>query len=156
MLCEKCNKNYASTVITKTINGNTTTTHMCTECTFKEGYANIIGNFSLNHIMPDFAKTNYQQQKRCSKCNSTFQEILSNGTLGCNECYITFKNELLPTIENIHGKAYHIGKSPNKFSKKDNTVSLINEFNEKMNNAIEIQDFETAAAIRDELKKLEN
>lgn len=155
MLCQKCNKNFATTIITRTKNGATTTMHMCSDCALKAGYTNFFGNFSLNHLMPDFERSVEQQLNRCHKCNSTFNELISNGELGCSECYNTFRNELMPSIENIHGKAYHVGKKPARYSKTDESANMLDELKIKIDKAIEIQDFETAAVIRDEIKKLE-
>ncbi len=155
MLCQNCNKNVATAIITKTFNGQTVTKHLCAECAFKAGYSGLFGNsFSLNHIMPDLERA-VDYQVHCPKCNSTFENILTDGKLGCSECYNAFQTELLPTIEKIHGKAIHIGKRPMKYRQEMEEYNTLEELKEKINKAIEIQDFETAAVIRDEIKKLE-
>lgn len=150
MLCEICAKNHATTVVTKTISGKTSTTHVCAECALKAGYANLFGNFTLNHFIPQEEKREEQSQKRCSNCNSSFHEILSIGRLGCSQCYKDFEQELLPTIENLHGNTYHMGKFPQGFVKKPNIIEL----KRKMEVAVLEQDFESAARIRDEIKAL--
>lgn len=157
MLCEKCHQNQASTVLTKTVNGKSTTIHMCSECAFKAGYANLFHNFSLNNILSDYETTSVQRKKRCPQCGSSFEEILSTGKIGCSECYEVFKAELLPTIEKIHGKAYHVGKQPNCFAPKEQSeVDLLEELKAKLQKAINEQEFENAAMLRDEIKKLEH
>lgn len=155
MLCEKCNKNNATSIITNTINGKTTTVNLCAECAFKVGYSNIFGEFSLNHIIPDLERA-MDFEVHCSKCNSTFGEILSNGKLGCSECYSIFKNELIPAIEDIHGKAYHVGKRPNKYQQNENIEDIILQLKQKIEQAIKTEDFEQAAIMRDKIKELED
>lgn len=155
MVCEKCQINFATTIITKTINGNSTSSHLCAECAFKAGYSNLFGDFSLNHIMPDLERA-VNFEVHCTKCNSTFSQILSDGKLGCSECYSVFSAEMMPTIENIHGKAYHVGKRPQKYTQTQDIMETINELKASIDQAILTQDFEKAAVIRDEIKKLEN
>jgi len=157
MLCEKCNQNLATSVLTKTINGSSTTTHICAECAFKYGYSNLFGNFSLNHFANEEQPIPKPQEKtkRCEKCNSSFDEILVKGKIGCSECYAYFKSELTPTIENIHGKAYHVGKKPNRYNEINNPVDLMEELKQRLDEAIKTQEFETAAVIRDEIKKID-
>lgn len=156
MLCEKCNQNYATTIVTKTVDGETTTTHMCAECAFKAGYSNIFGNFSLNHIMSEFdAKATYPQ-KKCSKCGATFEQLLSSGKIGCSKCYNIFENELHPTIQKIHGKALHVGKRPHNRTKVQEPVDLLEELKQRLDKAIEKQEFETAAILRDEINKMKD
>lgn len=153
MKCEKCNKNNATTILTKIVNGKSATINICGECAFKAGYSNIFGEFTLNHIMPDLERAvNYEVH--CSRCNSTFNEILTRGKLGCSECYSVFKAELLPTIENIHGKAYHVGKRPLKYQQDNNAENALESLKKQIDMAIQSQDFEKAAIIRDEIKKL--
>lgn len=151
MLCEICAKNHATTVVTKTIGGKTSTTHVCAECALKAGYANLFGNFTLNHFITQEQKQEEEGQRRCSVCNSSFGEILALGRLGCSQCYKDFEQELLPTIENLHGNTYHVGKFPQGYVKKPD----VSDLKRKMEFAVLEQDFETAARIRDEIKSIE-
>lgn len=155
MLCEQCGKNNANAIITKTINGVSSTYNLCSECAFKAGYSNIFGEFSLNHIMPELERA-VNFEVHCSRCGSTFGEILTNGKLGCSECYSIFKNELIPAIEDIHGKAYHVGKRPKRLSQQDTSEITLADLKHQIEQAIKSEDFERAAAIRDEIKKLED
>lgn len=155
MLCEKCKKNNATKIVSKTANSKTIVANYCDECAFKAGYSNIFGEFSLNHIMPDLERAvNYEVH--CIKCNSTFNEILADGKLGCSDCYYVFETELLPTIESIHVKAFHVGKRPQKYMQIENIEDEIFNLKQRIDKAIETQDFEKAAVIRDKIKELEN
>lgn len=156
MLCEQCNHNNATTIVTKTINGATTTTHMCAECAFKAGYSNIFGNFTLNHIMSELDTKTAYPQKKCAKCGATFQQLLSSGKIGCSYCYHIFENELIPTIQKIHGKALHVGKRPHNKIKEQQPVDLLEELKQRLDKAIEKQEFETAAILRDEINKMKD
>lgn len=41
MLCERCHKNQATAVLTQTLNGRTTTEHLCAECAYKNGFTGL-------------------------------------------------------------------------------------------------------------------
>ena len=84
-------------------------------------------------------------QVRCSGCGSTFQDIAATGRAGCAKCYDTFYDQLLPSLQRLHGKTRHAGKLPASAGIEAKSLSL----------AIEKQEFEKAAALRDEIKALE-
>jgi len=54
------------------------------------------------------------EEKRCTLCGSTFEDIAASGKIGCAKCYEVFENELAGTIEKIHGRAVHSGRAPKK------------------------------------------
>lgn len=156
MLCDRCKQNIATSVVTKTVNGKSTTYHLCGECAFQAGYSNLFGNFSLNHFMSNLEQQANRKLKVCPKCGSSFDEILQLGKLGCSQCYTEFRKELLPSIEKIHGKAYHVGKKPKRYMQIQSEVNLMNELKQKLNEAIQKEEFETAAVLRDEIKKMQS
>ena len=101
--------------------------------------------------------------ERCEKCGSCFDDIIKSGKVGCADCYEKFYSKLLPSIQRIHGKANHGGKIPVRHEavsaekavpKEKSAEEKIEELNSQMQKAIEEQNFEQAAVLRDEIKKL--
>ena len=97
----------------------------------------------------------------CDGCGMTYGEIAKRGKVGCAKCYETFKDKLRPSLESIHGRTAHVGKAP-KFFEEPSAVSPaekaedpVAKLKEELQQAIETQEFERAAQIRDELKKTE-
>ena len=41
---------------------------------------------------------------RCEKCGCSFNDIVKSGKIGCADCYETFYDKLMPSIERIHGR----------------------------------------------------
>ena len=67
---------------------------------------------------------------------------------------------LLPSIRRIHGKTQHSGKTADVIQEKaeikeKTKEEIIAELKEEMQKAIEEQNFERAAEIRDSIKELE-
>ena len=58
-------------------------------------------------------------------------------------------------LKNIHGSISHTGKLPKKAAEPINRKRELNELKQKLQKAIENQEFEQAAIFRDEIKKLE-
>lgn len=165
MLCERCGKHQATTILTQTINGVSKTEHICSECAYKSGINDFFGGFSLGSFINSLGGVQNYSEKRCPKCGSSFDEIRENGKIGCASCYSFFKDELLPTISNIHGKALHVGKTPHGFIKRieeksetpkpQKEISEIEKLRLELQKAIESQEFEKAASLRDKIKELE-
>ena len=179
MLCQNCKKNEATTHIKRVINGEATQSHLCRSCAQSLGMGNFFDDFALN--MPSifsgffddtvFALSDARLE-RCEKCGSSFDDIIKSGRVGCAQCYEKFYSKLLPSIQRIHGKAKHSGKVPPVHgeavhsgkgpertaepikSKEPTLQEKIAVLEEQMKKAIDEQNFEQAAVLRDEIKKL--
>ena len=168
MLCQNCGKNEATTHVKRVVNGDTTETHLCAECAQHLGYGDIFSGFGLN--LDDFfggflgdtmQKLAAPAEQRCPKCGSSFGDIVKSGRLGCSDCYRTFYDKLLPSIQRIHGRIKHSGKqapAPKEQAEvapQETAEDKITELKAQLQKAVENQEFEQAAVLRDEIKKLE-
>lgn len=162
MLCEKCSKKLATTHIKRTVNNVTKEYHLCPECASQLGFSNFslfddIGDIWSSFFNKGFAN-NELSTKRCKACNSSFDEILENGKMGCSECYLTFREEILPTLEKIHGNTEYKGEYKQELSEKAINTATPETTEEKLQQelktAIEKEEFEKAAEIRDKLKEM--
>lgn len=165
MICQSCNKNKANTHIKTIKNGELREYMLCSECAEKLGYSNPLdlfdfsfGNF-LSSVFGNEYSTNRSLQSgntvRCKKCGSSFDEISRRGKVGCADCYETFKNELMPLIERIHGNTTHVGKIPSSAGENVKLKNNIKNLKQELKVAINKQEFERAAQLRDEIKIME-
>lgn len=171
MLCQNCSKAQATTHIKRIINGETTEQHLCAACAKRLGLDGFFEDFSLSipNIFAGFFGDAAplladRQAERCSTCGSSFDEIVHTGMVGCADCYKTFYDRLLPSIQRIHGRARHAGKQPPQTvlseqnrpeqpqaqTKEDQIAAL----EQQMQQAVESQNFEQAAVLRDSIKAL--
>lgn len=168
MLCEHCKQREATTHITETVNGKTTQYHLCPVCAHAMGKDQIFPDFSFNldnffgSVLGDFlpAQTAHTSaaagvEKRCPTCGATFEEIARLGKTGCANCYDVFYDRLLPSIERIHGKTEHAGKIPQCADKKVREKARLDSLKGELAACIKEQEFEKAAQLRDEIKRLE-
>lgn len=167
MLCQNCGKHEATTHIKSVVNGEYTQLHLCSGCAGKLGYGDVFSGFGFD--LGDFFGNFFSKPKtmlasskteRCSKCGMSFEEIVKSGKIGCADCYEKFYEMLLLSIQRIHGKTQHNGKTAsaakeNETVKEKTKEEIIAELQAEMKTAIEEQNFERAAEIRDEIKAKE-
>lgn len=173
MLCEKCKKNYAVIFYEENINGKTRKYALCKDCadelqrndeipttddmfdTFYSPWGSLHDSLfgSLIGLSPQ--STQLTSQKKCQGCGSTFDDFRRRGKAGCPECYRTFTEELEPTIRSIHGNANHNGRAPSRFKVKFERDDKLKTLKKELKEAISSENFEKAAELRDEIKKIE-
>ncbi len=163
MLCQSCGKREANTHIKKIINGKLTEYKLCDQCAAKLGYTDMFSdfNFDFNNFLGSFFENNQSHfaqldNKRCDFCGTSFMDISSTGKVGCARCYDTFFDELMPSIKRIHGNTKHSGKFAFVAGKENILKNKVQDLEEEMKVAINDQDFEKAAKIRDEIKDLKS
>lgn len=149
MLCEKCKKAKANTYYRTTVNGKVTEMYLCSDCMAKlQSTADSFFNLgSLFFEDPFFGKPiAVAGPKSCNTCGATARYIAETGKVGCADCYDTFSKELEAAILRTQGTLQHKAES-----KKD----PIEEKKALLKEAIEKEEFEKAALLRDEIKKME-
>lgn len=158
MMCEKCGKNPATTHLKTVLNGVVHENHLCSYCAANEGYGNI-GKLSLTNMLASMFGESVSRgkpiSKRCECCGASFSDIAQSGRVGCSECYTTFRAELLPSLNRLHGKAVHIGNTPDAENKEETVEEKIKNLKNQLSKAIEAEEFEKAAELRDEIRGLE-
>ncbi len=160
MLCEKCGKYAATTHIKTSINGKITEQNLCGYCAAKGGYtgfgSNSISNLLASMFGQSLQMSSGEEQVRCGCCGSSFEDIAKTGKVGCSMCYDEFGNKLIPYLKRIHGSVRHVGKTPGR---KDlvvtNSNDSINELKAQLANLVAMENYEQAAVVRDEIKRLE-
>lgn len=163
MLCQNCNVNQATVFVHRIINGQEKDFHLCSQCaeqidvqiSFDKLFQGFLDTFLSHDQKQNFNQKSYLTQKSvCTKCGFTYDDFKNTGKLGCDECYKTFHDDLLSVLKNIQGSTRHNGKMPkksvSKFSYQTQIINLKNE----LQKAIQTEEYEQAARIRDEIKKI--
>lgn len=168
MKCQKCGADNANTHIKTIINGEFKEYRLCSECAKKMGYTNVFGemedDFSsflgsfFGNVLP--ART---QATRCEFCGSTYSDIAKSGSVGCANCYEIFREQLLPSIRRMHGNTTHCGKNSGNAEKQNaepkpaeqTKEQQLTALKQELAKAIDEQNFELAAELRDKIKEME-
>ncbi|MEO0085452.1 MAG: UvrB/UvrC motif-containing protein [candidate division WOR-3 bacterium] len=158
--CDLCHKNEASINARKTHpDDKVDELAVCAECAQKYGLAPAkpakLGSAEVMAELKAGLKEN-DSGLVCSGCGMSLADFKRQGRLGCDACYIAFREELLPLIRRLHGATQHVGRTV-KAGRKDAHVRLSCErIRDALAAAIKNEDYERAAALRDELRKVED
>ncbi len=149
MICDVCKGRSASVRVKKMTGGLLTDHFLCTECAIRFGYAKKINRFYAAEPQPESGV-------RCPCCGCSMQEITEMGVVGCASCYDTFREPLAMTVEKIHGKVSYAGRVPPTSSPRMQNESRIAAARAELAAAIEREDFERAAQLRDFIHAMQN
>jgi protein arginine kinase activator len=167
MLCQDCNKREANIHLTQIINNEKIVLNLCKICAEKRGFHSPfeqvpfpLAEFVTGMIGPSKEKPRSKtekgdvQEKICPGCGLTFSEFGRVGRLGCARCYQTFRPELTDILRKIHGSADHRGRTAVQPSEDLQPIREEKRLREELKRAIESENFEAAARLRDEIRNL--
>ncbi len=168
MLCPECGKRPATLHYTKIVNGEKTETHLCESCAQEKGeyMPGFDNSFSFHNLLSgllnfDMAGTESnniaqpQQVPRCATCGLTYNQFSKIGRFGCSDCFETFRDRLDPLLRRIHGSTTHHGKIPERTKGEIKVKRELEELREQLVRAVEAEEFETAAELRDQIRSLQ-
>jgi protein arginine kinase activator len=84
---------------------------------------------------------------RCPDCGIGLVDLRKTGRVGCARCYQVFRKQIVPLLKRVHGAVEHEGSRPAGAPPR----LELNQLREELRRAIEAEDFEQAAVIRDRI-----
>jgi protein arginine kinase activator len=157
MLCDICHKNIATVHLTEIINDKVVEMHICQNCT-KAKTQELKENLTIPELLTGLINTNETHKKeiplKCEFCGLTYADFKKKARFGCGRCYSVFKVQIMPLLKKIHGSLIYAGKSGINMQ-KDIFSNSVKELKARLERAIKLEEYEEAARLRDELKKLE-
>lgn len=164
MKCQKCKVNDATTQVKRVVNGAYEEHILCADCAHEMGFDNVFDN-SMPDMFGGLIKSIFgtalparSQATRCSVCGSSYGDITNTGKVGCANCYEVFFSDIIPSVRRIHGNTVHCGKKPFSASEhkaEEKTQPTTEDLKAELKAAIEEQNFERAAQLRDIIKERE-
>jgi protein arginine kinase activator len=157
MLCDVCQKNSASVHLTEIINAKVVEMHICQDCA-RDKASQLKESLSVSSLLGpllDGIDPAFDRRVCCHFCGLTFREFKKKGRFGCGNCYTVFKDQLTTFLKNIHGSARYLGKTPVGALAKTSIEGTLKELKVKLASAIELENYEEAARLRDDIKNIE-
>lgn len=90
----------------------------------------------------------------CPRCQVAFQSICHSTMLGCSYCYNFYRAHLEALLQRVQGSELHRGKRPLRKGKGERQRQVISELKERLQQAIESEEYEEAARLRDKIGEL--
>jgi len=166
MQCQICSKNDATIHLTEISDGVRAEMHICEHCAQEQGIA-VKSQIPLNELLSSllavqptdeelFGPSEKGASTSCSHCGFTLEQFRKEALLGCPYDYEVFEKPLLRLIKKAHnGKTTHCGKVPSKTSVGTKKQIRLIELRQRLEAAVQSEDYELAAKLRDEIKKCE-
>jgi len=150
---------------TQIINGNKTELFLCSQCAEENSKMTFSPQINLGKLLwgfpvfstgTGFEEPEHPQVTRCDVCGMSFDDFRKSGKLGCANCYRVFRDELSPILRRLHGNTEHTGKVPAKLSDTVKNTKEIERLKAELAAAVENEQYERAAELRDLIRDLEN
>ncbi|MEI8348574.1 MAG: UvrB/UvrC motif-containing protein [Candidatus Omnitrophota bacterium] len=157
MLCDICHKHDATIHLTEIVNEKVTEMHICSSCAKKKAHE-LKEQLSIADLVGGLASMTGGHKEetalKCPGCGLTYTDFRKKGRLGCAQCYTTFRQQLMPLLKRIHSSSHHTGKFPLRMVSSLASEAKSKELRDRLHRAIQLEDYEEAARLRDEMRKL--
>jgi protein arginine kinase activator len=174
MLCDNCKERDAIINLTQVEHDSKVTLHLCEQCAQQKGVEtggavlkSPLGNFlgavvkggsAAGALVPASGDA-----LRCPACGSTLRDFRDSGRLGCDRCYVSFDTHLRDLLRRLHGSSQHVGERyelPGEGGGggaeiSDDPRSRLLDLKAQLRRAVEGENFELAAELRDRIRVLE-
>jgi len=161
MLCDNCGERDAAVHLTTIVNNEVRQQHLCEKCAAERGVETTVS--VPKHPLGDFLHAVQQQlatpsaeSGRCTFCGATMSDFRATGRWGCARCYTTFEVSMRELLRRVHGNSRHAGQSYQPPQPElDERATILGELKERLRRAIESEQFELAADLRDRIRVME-
>jgi len=165
MLCDNCKERDAIINLTQVEHDSKVTLHLCEQCAQQKGVetggavlksplGNFLGALGKGAALVPAAADGV----RCPACGSTLRDFRDSGRLGCDQCYVAFDGHLRDLLRRLHGSSQHVGERyemPGEAGGHSDPRSSLLELKAQLRRAVEGENFELAAELRDRIRVLE-
>jgi protein arginine kinase activator len=159
MECQICKQKEARVHLTQIVDNEVKKVDLCESCAKEKGVNDPTG-FSLADLLLGLGASQKMEEaseavgseRACPQCGYTQADFKKSGRLGCAECYEVFSDGLDSVLKTMHKDIRHRGKMPPEVRKATDAAARLKRLDRDLKAAIEREDFETAARLRDEIK----
>lgn len=165
MECDNCGK-PAKVHLTQLVAGQVKKIALCNDCAAQKGVTDptgfaladlLLGGGGGGHPMPSLVPPMPGQDvRRCAECGFTLEDLKKVRRFGCGTCYETFRDEVGLMIRGMHKGTSHSGKVPSGLIELQQRRKRLEELQARLDQAVTAENYEEAAGLRDEIRKLES
>jgi protein arginine kinase activator len=162
--CDNCNK-QATVHLTEIKNGKKIEKHLCEQCAAQSEGLSTKTHMPINELLTNFVMAHsglqgkQQEGLSCEHCGTAWGEFRQSGLLGCEHDYVAFEKEMTPLLQRAHeGSGHHVGKVPTRRGGTGVPVKKavdLSKLRKELGRAVEAEDYERAAKLRDQIRQAE-
>ena len=159
MQCCVCKEKPATVHLTQIVGDKMQKLDMCDECAKAKGI-NDPASFAMADLMLGLGASQELDtsvagaELKCLRCGFSQADFKKSGRLGCPDCYKTFAEGLAGLLKTMHKGTRHIGKAPEALRASRENTDRLKSLQKKLAKAIDGEDYEAAATLRDEIKSV--
>jgi protein arginine kinase activator len=160
MLCDQCGERDASVHLTTIVDNEVRQQHLCEKCAAERGVETTVS--VPQHPLSVFLHEAQQQAApaleggKCTFCGTTMSDFRATGRWGCSHCYAVFEPSMRELLRRVHGNAKHAGRAyAPPAPMLDEHSTILGELKDRLRRAIESEQFEVAADLRDKIRVME-
>jgi len=168
MNCDSCHNENATIYLTQLVEGKMQKVNLCEHCAEEKGVTDPTG-FALADLLEGVGTESTSESaviaaddEKCDYCGFTQADFKKTGRFGCSRCYQVFRSGLDNLLDAMHRNTEHHGKTPVHFvdtvsveEKGGESLAGISDLKVMLEEAVEIEDYEEAARLRDSIARLE-
>ncbi len=161
MICQFCKKREATIHVTNVESNKVRAIHICAPCAEERGFDELKkSNFTMTDFVAGLFDSAFAAAEKgispdsCPNCGTSYSAFQEMGRLGCSQCYEFFQQQLIPLLRSIHGNTRHLGKIPQRFARQVSLRRKARGLQDELELAIQLEQYERAAELRDEIRKL--
>ncbi len=161
MRCDNCREREAEINLTTIEGGEMATHHLCSECAAEKGLASGSQKAPLTDFLAEMGEGSDApalagRGDACPYCGTSPRDFRKTGRLGCPQCYAHFAPQLRGLLRRVHGSTQHVGRMyVSQADDRDTAEDRLTTLRRRLERAVEIEDFEAAARLRDQIHDLE-
>lgn len=165
MMCEECGIRQAKFHLMKIVNDERTERNLCAVCMAKyqkqlpgidlTNLAGILNNILENHESPELQTEDEGEDSLvCEQCGTTYAEFRKSSAAGCANCYKAFHAPIERIFKRVQAGTQHSGRIPEGVRSGASIRMNIDRLKQRMQKAIQNEEFEQAAKLRDAIRAL--
>lgn len=147
-MCADCGREYMKSVMKELEPEQTESGAKVMTITTPEQLLNFLDQLSLKTGVPS-------KKKPCPRCGWTVKDFQTKGRFGCPDCYDHFSDEFDAVVVPYQKADEHNGKRPKRPRHVDESPEeQLKTLKLRLAKAVEIEDYESAALLKQQLKTL--
>lgn len=150
MKCEICGVRDAKGIFAMITNGHKAARHICPECMQEVRRP---GGYTV--MLSLLSAVDGYENVTCPNCGRTAAEFTRTGRVGCKECYGAFCEVLEPVLRQMNGTSVPAHEEAGAEDPPAKPVKRIDQLREAMFAAVNAEEYERAAKLRDEIRALQ-
>ncbi len=158
-ICMVCKKALATVKVTRLVKGQVRETWMCARCALKRSHYHTMTPQAIISALikkegQQAARLNEDDERQCPTCGLPLRSYRETLFLGCSDCYAAFEEAVVHDLRRYHGSVQHCGRTPENDAATVEPRLAIRDLQRRLEIAVRREDFELAARLRDEIKRL--